>query len=97
MDPEVPDFRLDGRVAIVTGASSGIGRRFSQVLAAQGATVLAAARRADRLDELAASDDRILAAASTWPSTTSDPLVDRAVTDLAASTWWSTTRGPPTR
>ncbi len=83
MDPEVPDFRLDGRVAIVTGASSGIGRRFSQVLAAQGATVLAAARRADRLDELAASDERILAAAcDVAVDDQLTALVDRAVTDL---------------
>ena len=43
------------RTAIVTGASSGIGRRFAQVLAGQGATVLAAARRVDRLDDLEAT------------------------------------------
>ena len=47
-------FRLDGRVAIVTGASSGLGSRFAQVLHAAGATVVLAARRADRLDALVA-------------------------------------------
>ena len=45
-------FRLDGRVAIVTGASSGLGDRFARVLHAAGATVVVAARRADRLDAL---------------------------------------------
>ncbi len=46
-------FRLDGRVAIVTGASSGLGTRFAQILAAVGAKVVLAARRADRLAALA--------------------------------------------
>jgi NAD(P)-dependent dehydrogenase (short-subunit alcohol dehydrogenase family) len=48
-------FALDGRVAIVTGASSGLGDRFARVLHAAGAHVVVAARRADRLDALAGS------------------------------------------
>lgn len=43
---------LDGRVAIVTGASSGLGRRFARVLAANGVRVSVTARRAERLEEL---------------------------------------------
>jgi NAD(P)-dependent dehydrogenase (short-subunit alcohol dehydrogenase family) len=50
-------FGLDGRVAIVTGASSGLGDRFARVLAAAGARVVGAARRADRLERLASEVD----------------------------------------
>jgi NAD(P)-dependent dehydrogenase (short-subunit alcohol dehydrogenase family) len=46
-------FRLDGRVAIVTGASSGLGARFARVLDTVGASVVLAARRTDRLEALA--------------------------------------------
>jgi NAD(P)-dependent dehydrogenase (short-subunit alcohol dehydrogenase family) len=44
-------FRLDGRVAIVTGASSGLGVAFSRALAEAGADVVLGARRVDRLEE----------------------------------------------
>lgn len=46
-------FDLTGEVALVTGASSGLGARFAQVLAANGAKVVLAARRRDRLEALA--------------------------------------------
>ncbi|MBV9595659.1 MAG: SDR family oxidoreductase [Chloroflexi bacterium] len=46
-------WRLDGRVALVTGASSGLGARSVHVLHAAGAYVVATARRADRLAQLA--------------------------------------------
>ena len=44
---------LTGQVALVTGASSGLGKRFAQVLAAQGCAVALTARRVDRLEALA--------------------------------------------
>ncbi|MBY6707521.1 MULTISPECIES: SDR family NAD(P)-dependent oxidoreductase [unclassified Rhodococcus (in: high G+C Gram-positive bacteria)] len=46
-------FDLTGRTAVVTGASSGLGLGFARTLAAAGATVYAAARRADRLAAVA--------------------------------------------
>ena len=53
-------FGLEGRVAVVTGASSGLGNRFALVLHGAGAHVVVAARRADRLDVLAAElGDRV--------------------------------------
>ena len=44
-------FRLDGKVAIVTGASSGLGVAFARALAEAGADVALGARRVERLDE----------------------------------------------
>ena len=51
-------FDLKGCVALVTGASSGLGRRFAQVLAANGAAVALVARRADRLKDLQAAIEK---------------------------------------
>ncbi len=60
-------FDLSGRVALVTGASSGFGEHFTRVLAAAGARVVAGARREDRLhrlvDDIAAAGGAALAVA----------------------------------
>ena len=45
-------FRLDGQLALVTGASSGLGQHFAAVLAQAGARVALAARRVDKLQSL---------------------------------------------
>lgn len=82
-------FRLDGRVAVVTGASSGLGAFFAQVLARAGADVVLAARRRDMLSEVAGAvlgeDRRCL----TVPTDVTDPaqcaaLVDAATSELGA-------------
>src|SRR3954469_4654703 len=72
-------FDLDGRVAIVTGASSGLGDRFARVLSAAGAQVVGAARRADRLERLAAEVDGLAAC-------TCDVSVDEDLEKLVAFT-----------
>jgi NAD(P)-dependent dehydrogenase (short-subunit alcohol dehydrogenase family) len=48
------EFNLDGKVALVTGAGSGLGRQFAETLASAGATVVLAARRREKLEETAA-------------------------------------------
>lgn len=61
IDDVIDRFRLSGKVALVTGASSGLGARFAEVLANAGAQVIAAARRAELLDRLAEQHEHILA------------------------------------
>jgi NAD(P)-dependent dehydrogenase (short-subunit alcohol dehydrogenase family) len=69
------DLRLDGKTALVTGASSGLGLRFATLLAEAGAKVAVCARRLDRLEALAA--DLRKAGATAYP-------VTMDVTDVAS-------------
>ena len=55
-------FRLDGKIALVTGASSGIGAQTVKLFSSLGAKVIAAARREDRLQDLANQYPNVMAA-----------------------------------
>jgi NAD(P)-dependent dehydrogenase (short-subunit alcohol dehydrogenase family) len=66
-------FRLDGRTAIVTGASSGLGAGFGIALALVGARVVLAARRLDRLAEVAEQIRAVGGQALTVKADVADP------------------------
>ena len=80
--PRTPSFRLDGRRALVTGASSGIGLGCAVALAEQGARVTLAARSADRLEEARAALAAAGFAAEALPLDVADvPAAAAAVAD----------------
>jgi NAD(P)-dependent dehydrogenase (short-subunit alcohol dehydrogenase family) len=74
---------LSGRTAIVTGASSGLGVTFSEALAEAGANVVVAARRMDRLEELAGRIEERGGHALTVGCDVADPEQVTAMTQAA--------------
>jgi len=76
-------FRLDGKVAIVTGASSGLGVAFGKALAEAGADLVLAARRADRLENTRALIEERGRRALTVTADVTQPDDAQAVVDAA--------------
>ena len=76
-------FRLDGKVAIVTGASSGLGVHFAEALAEAGADVVLAARRVERLDSTRALVEAHGRRALTVQTDVADPAACQALVDAA--------------
>ena len=76
-------FRLDGRVAIVTGASSGLGVAFAQALGEAGADVVLGARRTDKLAETRSLVESTGRRALAVATDVSDPESCQALVDAA--------------
>ena len=72
-DPLHSLFSPAGRRAVVTGASSGIGRHLALLLARLGAEVLVVARRADRLEQLAEAEPALAPRLHACPADLADP------------------------
>jgi 3-oxoacyl-[acyl-carrier protein] reductase len=84
-------FDLHGKVALVTGASSGLGARFAEVLAENGASVVLVARRADRLDALKTRIETSGAKALVAEADVCDRAAMRAAFDAAEKTFGTVT------
>ena len=77
------DFRLDGRVAIVTGTSSGLGVAFASGLAEAGADLVLASRRLERLQETAKLAERAGRRAIAVQTDVAQPAACQATVDAA--------------
>jgi NAD(P)-dependent dehydrogenase (short-subunit alcohol dehydrogenase family) len=85
-EPDVPvleRFSLAGKIALITGASSGLGAGFAVALAQAGADVVLAARRLDRLEAISGEIEKLGRSALAVPADVTDPGACRAVVQAA--------------
>src|SRR5947208_10823375 len=75
-------FDLDGRVAVVTGASSGLGEAVARTLASAGARVAVVARRAERLEAITAEIGGVAVPWDLGDPAALDGLVTRVADEL---------------
>ncbi|MGI8846861.1 MAG: SDR family oxidoreductase [Candidatus Dormibacteria bacterium] len=91
LDPELPTVGnlrrvLSGKVVVITGASSGIGRAVANALAATGCTIIGVARTASKLEEMKAEAELSGATVHLYPTDLSDPeacrsLIEKVISD----------------
>src|SRR5580658_5379032 len=84
-------FDLNGKVALVTGASSGLGVRFAEVLAENGAAVALVARRAERLNTLKAAIEKAGGRALAVEADVRDPAAMKAAFDATEKAFGTVT------
>lgn len=84
-------FDLSGKVALVTGASSGLGVRFAEVLAGNGAAVVLVARRVDRLNAVTAAIEKMRGRAIAVEADVRDRAAMQAAFDRAENTFGTVT------
>lgn len=90
MDPTFADlFKLDGKTALVTGASSGIGVALARGLARAGANVVVTARRQEMIDQTAAMVRNFGVKASAWTADITDEAQFEALTDRVVAEYGS--------
>jgi len=82
---------LAGQVALVTGATSGLGRRFARTLAAAGASVVACGRRVEKLDEVVAEIADAGGQAAAVPLDVSDATAIAGAVDAAEAAFGTVT------
>lgn len=79
--------KLSGKVAVVTGASSGMGKQIVTLFAKEGACVVAVARRKERLEELAESLKNEEGKVAVYPGDISSKEINEGMIDFAVETF----------